>query len=150
MPKSVVPTHYGRTLSSPYIFGDNSIHQPLPSIEVHSPMAPDGTVENWEAASKLWQHAITSRLTSPRARNPLTNGLNDVKGVSEEDRTAMEIDGLDEQENILSDHPLLMTEPGWNAAKNRERSIEIAIEEWGCPAFWLARDGVLAAFVLLG
>lgn len=39
-----------------------------------------------------------------------------------------------------------MTETAWNTPKNREKSIEIAMESWGCPAFWLARNSVMAAF----
>jgi actin-related protein 4 len=50
------------------------------------------------------------------------------------------------EEKPLEEHPLLMTETAWNTSKNREKSIEIAMESWGCPAFWLARNSVLAAF----
>ncbi|KAK4693666.1 hypothetical protein P7C71_g3777, partial [Lecanoromycetidae sp. Uapishka_2] len=39
-----------------------------------------------------------------------------------------------------------MTETGWNAGKDREKGIEIAMENWGVPAYWLARNGVLASF----
>jgi actin-related protein 4 len=39
-----------------------------------------------------------------------------------------------------------MTETAWNSVKNREKSIEVAMESWGCPAFWLARNSVMAAF----
>ncbi|KAG9380374.1 actin [Pyrenophora tritici-repentis] len=42
--------------------------------------------------------------------------------------------------------PLLVTEPGWNSAKAREKYIEIAMEDWGTPAFFLQKTGVLAAF----
>lgn len=108
-------------------------------------MGQDGLVEDWDAATKLYEYAITSRLTNPRTRNPLSNGLNDRKDMSEEDIQAMELDSTDAQESLLSESPLLMTEPDWNTTKNREKAIEIAIEEWGCPAFWLARSGVLTA-----
>jgi actin-related protein 4 len=40
-----------------------------------------------------------------------------------------------------------MTEPAWNPAKAREKTIEIAMEKWGTPAFYLARNGVLASYV---
>jgi actin-related protein 4 len=42
-----------------------------------------------------------------------------------------------------------MTESGWNPAKAREKTIEIAMENWGSPAYYLARTGVLAAYVFL-
>ena len=67
------------------------------------------------------------------------NGLNDT----ENDDVNME--GVEEQEKPLRDNPILMTETGWNAGKDRERGIEIAMENWGSPAFWLARNGVLTS-----
>ena len=106
-------------------------------------------MEDWDAATKLWEYAITSRLTNPKSRNPMTNGLNEHKETEEEDAQAMEVDGVkkeEAEEHLLDDSPLLMTETGWNSGKNREKAIEVAMEEWGCPAFWLARNGVLAAY----
>ena len=143
VPKSVVPTHYGSTPDHPYLFGENALYTPLPKIEAHTPMAKDGTVEDWDAAAKLWQYAITSNLMVPKTKSPMTNGLNDPETFKDDEK--MDLDGMEEQESQLRDHPLLMTEPGWNSAKNREKSIEIAMEDWGCPAFWLAKNGVLAA-----
>lgn len=147
VPKSVVPSYYGTipsgTSSSDrkYLFGDNSIHTPLPSISIGNPMSKDGTVEDWDTATNLWEYAITSRLTSAKPGNPLTNGLNDASND-----LSVEMEGVEEQEKPLEENPLLMTETGWNAGKNREKGIEIAMENWGCPAYWLARSGVLAAF----
>jgi actin-related protein 4 len=127
------------------LFGDNAIHSPLPGLEILNPMADDGTVEDWDAATKLWEYTISSRLTKPQPRNPMTNGLNsDLK--PDELQALKEMEDLESQENLLADNPLLMSEPSWNPTKNREKAIEIAIEEWNCPAFWLARSGVLAAF----
>ena len=146
VPKAVVPSQYGRTERTKYIFGDNSIHTPLPGMEMHNPMAKDGTVEDWDAAKELWEYAITSRLTNPRAKNPLSNGLNDSKDISAEDQAAMDIDSSDPQDQLLSENPLLMTETSWASGASREKAIEVAMEEWGVPAFWLARSGVLAAF----
>ena len=107
-------------------------------------MAKDGTVEDWNMATNLWEYAITSRLTNPRARNPLTNGLNNDPGqypFTDEDKAT----GVEELEKPLEENPLLMTETGWNSGRGREKGIEIAMESWGCPAYWLARNGVLAA-----
>jgi actin-related protein 4 len=104
-------------------------------------MGKDGNVEDWDTATKLWEYAITSRLTTFKQADPRTNGLNDeVKDID------MELEGLEDGEKPLEEHPLLMTETAWNSAKNREKSIEVAMESWGCPAFWLGRNGVLAAF----
>ena len=104
-------------------------------------MAKDGTVEDWDTATQLWEYTITSRLTNFKQADPRTNGLNDdLKDV------AMEMEDVEDGEKALEEHPLLMTETAWNSTKNREKSIEIAMESWGCPAFWLGRNSVLAAF----
>ena len=146
MPKSVVPSFYAvvpSNSSKKYLYGDNSIHNPLPGISIGNPMAKDGTVEDWDTATNLWEFAITSRLTNPKPRNPLTNGLNDPNVKDE--GYAMEMEGVESNEKPLEENPLLMTETGWNAGKGREKGIEIAMENWGCPAYWLARNGVLSA-----
>ncbi|KAI9788556.1 MAG: NuA4 histone acetyltransferase subunit [Peltula sp. TS41687] len=148
VPKSVVPSHYGyidRTsgqVSQRLLFGDNAIHTPAPNMTIRNPMATDGTVEDWDTAKALWEYAITSRLTNHKQTHPAMNGLNDQLDVEMKD--AIEV--VEEQEKPLEEHPLLMSEMGWNPSKAREKSIEIAMEDWGCPAFWLARNGVLSAF----
>jgi actin-related protein 4 len=53
---------------------------------------------------------------------------------------------LEEQEKVLGEYPLLMSEPAWNPPKAREKTMEIAMEEWGVPAFFLAKSAQLAAF----
>lgn len=142
VPKSVVSSYYGAVGDGQRpLFGDNAIHTPKPNVEIRNPMGKDGTVEDWDVATKLFEYSITSRLTSWKPSNPATNGLNDP---STDIDVNMEV--VDENEKALEEHPLLMTETGWNSAKNREKSIEIAMESWGCPAFWLSRNSVLAAF----
>jgi len=147
VPKSVTPSYYG-VLSSPnsnekLLFGDNSIHTPLANLGINNPMSKDGTVEDWDKAAKLWEYAITSRLTNAKPANPMSNGLNDA----DNNNMDVDIEGAQDQEKPLEENPLLMTETGWNSGKGREKGIEIAMESWGCPAFWLARNGVLAAYV---
>ena len=144
MPKSVIPSYYGiipSGTSKKQLFGDNSIHTPLPNISIGNPMSLDGTVEDWDTATNLWEYAITSRLTNARPGNPMTNGLNDKPNGDVD----VNMEGVEDQEKPLEENPLLMTETGWNSGKNREKGIEIAMENWGCPAYWLARNGVLAA-----
>lgn len=94
-------------------------------------------------AEKLWEFSFKSRLTGAKPGNPLLNGLNDVP----EGELPTEMEGLEMDEKPLADSPLLMTECGWNPAKAREKTIEIAMENWGTPAFYLAKNGVLAAYV---
>ncbi|MCJ1316447.1 NuA4 histone acetyltransferase subunit [Xylographa vitiligo] len=143
VPKSVVPSFYGIVPSnggSKYIYGDNALHNPLPQISVANPMAKDGTVEDWDIATSLWEYAITSRLTNPRPGNPMVKL--DPKEAEMYDHMVV----TESQEKPLEENPLLLTETGWNSGKGREKGIEIAMENWGCPAYWLARNGVCAAF----
>lgn len=140
-PKSFVNSHYGVPSSGGYVFGDDTIHNPLAYLELHNPMSKEGVVEDWDVATKLWEYAITSRLTSFKQSDPRTNGLND--DVKNEE---MDIDAVEDGEKPLEEHPLLLTETAWNSPKSREKSIEVAMESWGCPAFWLARNSVLAGF----
>lgn len=117
---------------------------PRPGLSIHNPIGRDGIVEDWDMAEKVWEYSFTSRLTGAKPGNPFQNGLNDI--ADDELPTEMEVET---GEKPLADSPLLMTEPGWNPAKAREKTIEIAMENWGSPAFYLARSGVLAAYVLL-
>ncbi|KAL9092390.1 MAG: hypothetical protein Q9159_000898 [Coniocarpon cinnabarinum] len=145
-PKSVVPTYYGRKPgSSGPLFGDNAVHNPFSGLEIHNPMNEDGVVEDWDIASKLWEYAITSRLTGHHQTPAIRNGLNDdpKEGENGED---MKMEDVEQHEKSMTENPLIVTEPGWNPTKNREKIMEIAMEEWGVPAFFLARSGVMAAF----
>ncbi|KIW00406.1 uncharacterized protein PV09_08114 [Verruconis gallopava] len=149
-PKSIVPTYYGRLATdgsdeNPRIlFGENALHTPLPDLEILNPLngiTAEEWVQDWDIAAKLWEFSITSRLTGPKQSDPRTNGLNDANGD-----TAMEIDAVEQEEKPMSDNPLLMSEPGKTSAKSREKAIQIAMEDWDVPAFWLGRTGVLSAF----
>lgn len=141
-PKSVVPTYYGqREADGRLVFDDNAIHNPEPALEIHNPLNKDSVVEDWDSATKLWEYAITSRLIGHKPTSALRNGLNDPEDKDHD--VAME--DAQEREKPLEETPLLMTEPGWNPTKNREKAMEIAMENWGCPAFFMARSGVMAA-----
>ncbi|KAI9803871.1 MAG: NuA4 histone acetyltransferase subunit [Sarcosagium campestre] len=148
VPKSTIPSYYGiinkdDSASEPkQVYGDNAIHTPLPGLSIHNPMSKEGTVEDWDTATKLWEYAITSRLTIAKQIHPTRNGLNDKTGPDLD----AEMENTAEGERSLEDSPLLMTEAGWNPTKAREKSIQIAMEDWGCPAFWLGKSGVLTAF----
>lgn len=144
VPKSVVPSYYGiigDADNKKLVFGDNAIHTPLDNLSINNPIGKDGTVEDWDAAAKVWEYAITSRLTNFKPTHPSKNGLN-----TEDKDLDQEMEGVEESERSLEENPLLLTETAWNSVKNREKAIEIAMESWGCPAFWLARNSVLAAF----
>lgn len=104
-------------------------------------------MEDWETATKLWEYTITSRLTGARQTPPSKNGLNDTKDENGDTNMDEEMEQLEEQEKPLQEFPLLMSEPAWNPAKERQKTIEIAMEDWGVPAFFLAKNGQLAAYV---
>jgi actin-related protein 4 len=147
VPKSVVPTHYGVLPDGQHLYGENAIHLPRGDMEIQNPYGADGLVADWDTASKLWEYSITSRLTGARQTRPSKNGLNDP-AKDENGDVAMEGMEQQEQEEVekaLAEYPLLMSEPGWNPQKAREKTIEIAMEEWGVPAFFLAKSGQLAA-----
>lgn len=148
VPKSVVPSHYGVVddassgSGTKLLFGDNSVHAPLPGLGIKNPMAEDSTVQDWDVAKQIWEYAITSRLTNIKSSNPAVSGRNGSGDVDME----VEMDALADKEKLLEEHPLLMSEPSWNPARARERSVEMAMEDWGCPAFWTASSSVLSAF----
>jgi actin-related protein 4 len=142
VPKSVCPSFYGfNSETGRYCYGENAIHDPRANLDIKNPWGADGIVEDWENATKIWEYSITSRLTGSRPGNPAKNGLNDTNG----DSMDVDMEALENMEKSLEESPLLMTEPGWNPQKAREKYIEIAMEEWGTPAFYLQKTGVLAA-----
>ncbi|KZM20044.1 NuA4 histone acetyltransferase subunit [Ascochyta rabiei] len=140
VPKSVCPSFYGQRDGEPLLFGENAIHSPAAHVEIKNYWGADGIVEDWDAAARLWEYAITSRLTGPSPADPARNGLNDARAVD------AHMEAVEDAEKPMEDSPLLVTEPGWNSAKARERYIELAMEDWGAPAFFLQKTGVLAAF----
>lgn len=151
VPKAVVPSFYahlpasdalaGSTSSKPArdLFGDEVLI-PRDGLEVRNYMNRDSVVEDWDAAVKLWEHALVNRLQPFKQREAL------AKSASAPPEDADVDMDLDDSEKPLAENPLLMTEAPWNTARARERSIEIAMESWGTPAFWLSRTPVLAAF----
>jgi len=113
-------------------------------------MSRETEVEDWDSAVKIWEHMLVKRLQPERPTPPSKNGLNDdpKEGAQDgEGDVAMEdVEKQELEEKALQENPLLMTEAPWNASKNREKAIEVVMENWGCPAFWLSRTPVLSAF----
>lgn len=149
-PKSVVPTFYGTTADGKLLFGDNAMHDPRPNVEMRNPLAGGGAdewVKDWDVAARLWEYAITSRLTGPR-RGAGRNGVVGKDDDDEEDGDVAMGEGEDEDDelkNRFAEHPLLMSEPGKASAKSREKIMEIVMENWEVPAFYLTKTGVLSA-----
>lgn len=175
-PKSVIPSHYGQrtdadlsAATTGLLFGDNTLHNPQPhGLEIKTPFNSEGVIDDWDVAGRLFEYSITSRLTGRTATPASKNGLNDgdadgdvkmgddtVDGEAQEaaaqeaDRQAAKaVETAQESEKLLTEHPILMTEPAWNPTKNREKCMEIALEQWGAPAFFLSKTGGLTAYVL--
>lgn len=136
VPKSFIPSFYVHA-NNHDLFGDEVII-PRADMEIRNYMNRDSTVEDWDAAMKLWEHQLVHRLMPHRPTPPSRNGLNDEEGD-------VDMDDAD-QEKPLAENPVLMTEAPWNTPKAREKTIELVMETWSVPAFWLGKTSVLAAF----
>ena len=148
VPKSVLPSFYGRITSRDPptdLFGDEALY-PRADLEVLNYMNKDSTVEDWDVATKIWEHMLVKRLQPDRPTAPSKNGLNDDPKDDEDGSGDVAMDDAEAQEKALQENPLLMTEAPWNTPKAREKALEIIMENWGCPAFWLSKTPVLAAF----
>ncbi|CAM1504309.1 Fc.00g019000.m01.CDS01 [Cosmosporella sp. VM-42] len=149
VPKSILPSFYGHMTTDPTrdVFGDEYI-VPRADFEIKNYMNKDSVVEDWDVAAKIWENMLVKRLQPERQTPPSKNGLNDdAKDDAQDGEGDVNMDDAAEtREKPLEESPLLMTEAPWNTPKSREKAIEIIMENWGCPAFWLSRTPVLAAF----
>ena len=73
MPKQVVPSFYGH-FDGRDIFGDEVII-PRAGFERRNYMNRDSVVEDWDAATRLWEHVLIKRLQPERASPAAKNGL---------------------------------------------------------------------------
>ncbi|SPO02218.1 probable Actin-related protein 4 [Cephalotrichum gorgonifer] len=161
-PKAVLPSFYAHYENPARDnFGDEYL-VPREGLEVRNYMNRDSVVEDWDAATGIWENILLRRLHAPRAAPPAKNGLNDdakkeagaedeegdvgMSGVSPAPAPSAPGPSAEDEEKVLSENPLLMTEAAWNTPKAREKAVEIIMENWGCPAFWLSRTPVLSAF----
>ena len=139
-PKSIVPSYYA-SLDGKVAFGDHVIDNPRSNVAIKNVFNGEGIVEDWDTAEQLFKYAIVSNLTGARPRKELLNYLaNDVPYPTRDAQKEAE-----ETEKCLEDNPLFMTDPPHNPTKSREKAMEIAFEQWGTPAFFLARSGVMAS-----
>jgi actin-related protein 4 len=171
VPKSVLPSFYG-SVNGRRFFGDECLI-PRPDFETKNYMSrSESVVEDWDAATAIWEHMLIKRLQPDRPTPASKNGLNDPDGEGDvamedadnnitapnpeseaaanpeaaADAAAAAAAEAEAAEKPLAENPLLMTEAPWNAGKAREKAIELAMESWGTPAFWLTRTPVAAAF----
>lgn len=141
-PKSIVPSYYA-SYKDTKLFGDHVIDVPRDNVAIENPYSKDGVVEDWDTAEDLWKYSFASKLTGVRPNQALQDWLNDPKSVPNLQKAMAEAENT---ERALEDHPLFLSEPNWNPTKNREKSIEIALEKWAAPAFYMSKQSVLAAF----
>jgi len=150
VPKQVIPSFYGH-VEGRDIFGDEVLI-PRANFEVRNYMNRDSVVEDWDVAAKVWEHLLVKRLQPERPTPPSKNGLNDdgdgsgnSNNADGDGDVAME-ESVEDMEKPLAENPVLVTEAPWNTAKSREKAVEVVMENWACPAFWMSRTPVLAAF----
>lgn len=139
VPKQVIPSFYGH-VDGRDIFGDEVLI-PRAGFEVRNYMNRDSVVEDWDVAPKVWEHLLVKRLQPERPTPPSKNGLND-----DGDGDVVMDESVEDSEKPLAENPVLVTEAPWNTTKAREKTVEVIMENWACPAFWLSRTPVLAAF----
>lgn len=77
-------------------------------------------------------------------KNPMKDGLVNDWDAMEQIWNAAYNDML---RVTSSEHPLLCTEPAWNTLENREKMMELAFEKFDVPAFYVAKDAVMTAYV---
>lgn len=153
VPKSILPSFYGHIGSTnTNLFGDEYLI-PREGLEVRNYMNRDSVVEDWDVAPKFWENMLVKRLQPERPTAPSKNGLNDDPKKDGEGDVSMDgaaeeaaAEAQEEQEKALQENPLLVTEAPWNTSKAREKTTEVIMETWGCPAFWLSRTPTLSAF----
>ncbi|EFX05974.1 chromatin remodeling and histone acetyltransferase complexes subunit [Grosmannia clavigera kw1407] len=155
VPKAVVPSFYAHyaakgPVGGRDLFGDEVLI-PRAELEIRNYMNRDSVVEDWDAAIQLWEHVLVRRLqptrlsSLTRAAGTTSKNVHNNSGSGTDDMD-VDLEAGEVQEKPLAENPLLMTEAPWNSGKARERAIEVAMESWGTPAFWLSRTPVLAAF----
>ncbi|ODQ64225.1 actin-related protein 4 [Nadsonia fulvescens var. elongata DSM 6958] len=120
LPKSVIPTIYGKTsittddgkTNDIYDLG-TSIHVPRYRKEIFSPLT-DSVPHDWDAISRIWEYSIT-------------HGLK-----------------IDEPKD--GEYPLMITEEVWTTPNARNKLAELAFEEFNVPAFSTVKNPLCAAY----
>uniref|UniRef100_A0A0W0F8H9 Uncharacterized protein n=1 Tax=Moniliophthora roreri TaxID=221103 RepID=A0A0W0F8H9_MONRR len=130
-PKAIIPTHYGYIPSQD---GDVTMGENEDGTESASQKGVRSFIG--EAGPSLWRAGM-------RIGNPMSDGLiQDFGPIPALIRHTLE----DSMRVNPKEHPILVTEPAWNTAENRERMAEILFEEFQVPAFYIANTGVLNSF----
>jgi len=130
-PKAIIPTSYG--FKSKTSDGDVAMAE----------AGEDGEAKKKDAKLFLGQHGPSIWRDQMEIGNPLREGLvHDFEPIVPLISYAF----VDIMRCSAAEHPVLVTEPAWNTAANRERMAEIMFEEFQVPAFYIANTGVLNAF----
>jgi len=87
------------------IFGDEVL-VPREGMEVRNYMNRDSVVEDWDAATKMWEHLLIKRLQPEQPTPPSKNGLN----VNDDGDVAMDdAEGADAEAAEAHEKPLAET-----------------------------------------
>ncbi|KAL7747384.1 NuA4 histone acetyltransferase subunit [Sorochytrium milnesiophthora] len=134
MPDAVFPTHYGVQRSQDTEMVDATVN---------------GTTNGGGAASpsrKLYIGDCNATIWRPNM---------DIVSPLAGDGTVADMDALEDvwQYTFKSrlrvnpqEHPLLVTETSWNTREIREQLVELALEKFDFPAFFVVKNAVLASF----
>ncbi|CAL1702296.1 unnamed protein product [Somion occarium] len=134
-PKAIIPTSYGFKKDAS-AEEDVSMTEPGEEGDASPKPSPKVTMYVGNNGPTVWREGM-------EVAHPVRDGLIQDFGpipalASYAFRDVMRCDP--------TEHPLLVTEPAWNTASNRERMAEIMFEDFGVPAFYIANTGVLNAF----
>ncbi|KAH3679305.1 hypothetical protein WICMUC_001129 [Wickerhamomyces mucosus] len=108
----------------------------------------DGTTSKTPLKKRLNTFYGESSIHYPKENSELKPIIKD--GIIEDWDSAVEqweylFNTLDVQ---FDEQPLLLTEPVWNSVENKKKSLEVALETFQFPAFYLASSPACVAFAL--
>ncbi|KAH8113415.1 actin-related protein Arp4p [Phellopilus nigrolimitatus] len=139
-PKAIIPTSYGYTEE---VESGQDVSMEDEADKENAQNGGDAHSSSKRVKLHIGQHGPSMFRPNMEVRNPMGDGLiEDFTPIPALIRNVLE----DNLRCNPSEHPILVTEPAWNTATNRERMAEIMFEEFQVPAFYIANTGVLNAF----
>jgi len=150
-------TVMGNDAGGPVADGDGDAERPKPRRKRRTDVAVGDTEVNFWRANMEVKTPLKDGVGgfSGRPWDPLANtkGLTSCSPpplIAVEDWDTLEAlwdHGFSQSLGVNpAEHPLLVTETVWNTPELRERLTELAFEKYNVPAFFVAKDAVLAGF----
>lgn len=144
-PKTVFSTSYGYRDAEDVEMTD----KPEADGEDEDSRSPNGGSDNKSGSPKkqtqyfIGDNSIHIPRNDVEIRNPMNDGI-----VSDWDATEQLWDHIFKKtlQVDCANHPLLLTEQIWNTKKNREAAMELALETFDFPAFYIVKSPVASLF----